>query len=137
MGYSSDIAITIYGKEEHVRKVKDFADKSFDKLDEATRDEIKSLIKSSLETTDRLLWDFEETPTFFFMGEHLKWYDGYPAVDYFNSIYEYATELSADVEREDDLAGEMIRIGEEITDSQCEQFGDGEYRLSISRSIEY
>jgi hypothetical protein len=145
MGYRSDIAIKIYGNKEKVQKVKDFADAELIKLDDEQQENVRNLIAHSEENLDRSLWeDDEDEASFFFFAQWVKWYEGYPAVDYFDSIFKKAKEIGKkeDTETTDDedsiLYGEYVRIGEEMDDNEEDRFNTGMYdQVTIRRSIEY
>ena len=146
MGYRSDVAIKIYGNKEKLQKVKDFADAELEKLTADGTESVLSLIESSTESLDRHVWDFddEDEASFFLFVEWVKWYDGYPAVEYFNSIFAKAEEIGEeeDTETDDDvdltLYGEFVRIGEDSDDNEERRFNTvGEDQVTIRRSIEY
>ena len=147
MGYRSDVAIKIYGNKEKLQKVKDFADAEFAKLDDEQQGYVKDLINQSEESLDRSLWeDEEDEASFFFFAQWVKWYDGYPLVEYFNSIFKKASEIgkAEDAETPDDededleLYGEFVRIGEDSDDNEEERFNtNGDDQVTIRRSIEY
>jgi hypothetical protein len=145
MGYRSDIAIKIYGNKEKLQKVKDFADAELIKLDDEQQENVRNLIAHSEEHLDRSLWDDEDEDeaSFFFFVHCVKWYDGYPAVDYFNAIFKKAKEIGEkDTETTDDedsiLYGEYVRIGEDMDDNEEERFNTGmDDQVTIVRSIEY
>jgi len=141
MGYRSDVAIKIYGNKEKVQKVKDFADAELIKLDDEQQENVRNLIAHSEENLDRSLWeDEEDEASFFFFAQWIKWYDGYPAVEYFNAIFKKAEEISkADEDDEDSiLYGEFVRIGEDSADNEEDRFNtNGEDQVTIRRSIEY
>jgi hypothetical protein len=144
MGYRSDIAIKIYGNKEKVQKVKDFADAELIKLDDEQQENVRNLIAHSEENLDRSLWeDEEDEASFFFFAHCVKWYDGYPLVDYFKAIFKKAKEIGEeDTENTDDedsiLYGEYVRIGEDMDDNEEERFNTGmDDQVTIVRSIEY
>jgi hypothetical protein len=141
MGYRSDVAIKIYGNKEKVQKVKDFADAELIKLDDEQQGYVNDLINQSEEYLDRSLWeDDEDEASFFFFAQWIKWYDGYPAVEYFNAIFKKAEEISkADEDDEDSiLYGEFVRIGEDSADNEEDRFNtNGDDQVTIRRSIEY
>ena len=146
MGYRSDVAIKIYGNRAKLQKVKDFADAELEKLTADGTESVLSLIESSVESLDRQVWDFDDEveASFFLFAEWVKWYDGYPAVDYFNSIFAKAEEIGEeeDTETPDDvdpeLYGEFVRIGEDAADNEERRFNtNGEDQVTIRRSIEY
>jgi hypothetical protein len=144
MGYRSDVAIKIYGNKEKLQKVKDFADAELIKLDDEQQENVRNLIAHSEEHLDRSLWDDDDDEASFFFFVHcVKWYDGYPAVDYFNSIFAKAKEIGEeDTETTDDedsiLYGEYVRIGEDMDDNEEERFNTGmDDQVTIVRSIEY
>ena len=65
-------------------------------------------------------------------GDNLKWYEGYPVVDLFEKIVDYARNL--------ELSVEVVRIGEDTDDVEENYFGEPEsldYRLSVTRSISW
>jgi hypothetical protein len=131
VGYRSDVAITAYGDKTKLVELKAHYDTEVGKLGKDSVDDLQYLTDASVSNTIREVWD-EETGEFFFYGEHLKWYDGYPCVDLFNGVFDKAKELG--------LAAERVRIGEEVEDivEECEDGDEGcEYRLSVSRSISF
>jgi hypothetical protein len=142
MGYRSDVAIKIYGNKEKVKQVRDFADAEFVKLDDEQQGYVKDLINQSEESLDRSLWeDEEDEASFFFFVQWIKWYDGYPAVEYFNAIFKKANEIGLadeDQTESDLLYGEFVRIGEDSADNEEDRFNtDGDDQVTIRRSIEY
>ena len=143
MGYRSDVAIKIYGNKAKLQKVKDFADAELEKLTADGTESVLSLIESSVESLDRHVWDFddEDEASFFLFVEWVKWYDGYPAVEYFNSIFAKAEEIGEEEDTETDdnkLIGECVRIGEDAADNEERRFNtNGEDQVTIRRSIEY
>jgi hypothetical protein len=142
MGYRSDVAIKIYGNKEKLKQVKDFAEAKFAKLDTEQQSYVEELVKDSEEYLDRSLWeDEEDDASFFFFAQWIKWYDGYPSVDYFNAIYEKANEIGLadeDQTESDLLYGEFVRIGEDSDDNEERRFNtDGDDQVTIRRSIEY
>jgi hypothetical protein len=142
MGYRSDVAIKIYGNKEKLQKVRDFADAELIKLDDEQQGYVKDLINQSEEYLDRSLWeDEEDDESFFFFAQWIKWYDGYPSVDYFNSIFKKATEIGLadkDQTESDLLYGEFVRIGEDSADNEEDRFNtNGDDQVTIRRSIEY
>jgi|LakMenEpi03Aug12_release.lakeMendotaPanAssembly.Ray.scaffolds.fasta_scaffold794789_1 hypothetical protein len=147
MGYRSDVAIKIYGNKEKVQKVKDFADAELIKLDDEQQGFIKDLINQSEEYLDRSLWEDDEDEdeaSFFFFAQWVKWYEGYPDVDYFDAIFKKAKEIGKkeDTETTDDddsiLYGEYVRIGEDMDDNEEDRFNTGmDDQVTIRRSIEY
>ena len=131
MGYRSDVAITAYGNKEKLVELKAYYDAEVKKLGSDGADDLNRLVGFSVDTTEKPLWN--EDGEFFFYAEHVKWYDGYPAVDLINSVYDTAKELG--------LIAESVRVGEECDDNE-ERYeddvdGNCEYRLSISRSISF
>ena len=144
MGYRSDVAIKIYGNKEKLQKVKDFANAELAKLDDEQQSYVKDMINDSEEYLDRSLWedDDEDDASFFFFTQWVKWYDGYPAVEYFNSIFAKAEEIGeeedTETDDEDTLFGEFIRIGEDADDNEERRFNtNGDDQVTIRRSIEY
>ena len=144
MGYRSDVAIKIYGNKEKLQKVKDFADAELEKLTADDTESVLSLIESSTESLDRHVWDFddEDEASFFLFVEWVKWYDGYPAVEYFNSIFAKAEEIGeaddTETDDEDKLFGEFVRMGEDSDDNEERRFNtNGDDQVTIRRSIEY
>ena len=143
MGYRSDVAIKIYGNKAKLQKVRDFADAELEKLTADGTESVLSLIESSTESLDRHVWDFddEDEASFFLFVEWVKWYDGYPAVEYFNSIFANAEEIGSeeeDTDPDDTLYGEFVRIGEDSDDNEERRFNTvGEDQVTIRRSIEY
>ena len=132
MGYRSDIAVTAYGTKTKLVELKKFYEDAKGLLGEDGITELDYIVKASEDNSERSL--FNEEGEFFFYGEHLKWYDGYPAVDLINSVHAKAVELG--------LAAEFLRIGEQVDDID-EFYDDGdedegcEYRLQVSRSISF
>ena len=146
MGYRSDVAIKIYGNKAKLQKLKDFANAELAKLDDEQQSYVMDMINDSEEYLDRSLWedDDEDDASFFFFTQWVKWYDGYPAVEYFNSIFAKAEEIGEeeDTETDDDvdltLYGEFVRIGEDSDDNEERRFNTvGEDQVTIRRSIEY
>ena len=144
MGYRSDVAIKIYGNKAKLQKVKDFADAELEKLTADDTESVLSLIESSTESLDRHVWDFddEDEASFFLFVEWVKWYDGYPAVEYFNSIFAKAEEIGeaddTETDDEDKLFGEFVRMGEDSDDNEERRFNtNGDDQVTIRRSIEY
>jgi len=145
MGYRSDVAIKIYGNKAKLQKVKDFANAELAKLDDEQQSYVKDMINDSEEYLDRSLWedDDEDDASFFFFTQWVKWYDGYPAVEYFNSIFAKAEEIGeedddTETDDEDKLFGEFIRIGEDADDNEERRFNtNGDDQVTIRRSIEY
>ena len=142
MGYRSDVAIKIYGNKAKLQKVKDFADAELEKLTADGTESVLSLIESSVESLDRHVWDFddEDEASFFLFVEWVKWYDGYPAVEYFNSIFAKAEEIGEEeaTDDEDKLFGEFVRMGEDSDDNEERRFNtNGDDQVNIRRSIEY
>lgn len=136
MGYRSDIAITAYGNKTKLAELKSFYEDAKGKLNEEESANLKYIVDASLEDSQKPLWN--DDGEFFFYGDNLKWYDGYPTVDLINSVHSKAIELG--------LAAEFLRIGEQVDDID-EFYDDGddsdsegwgcEYRLQISRSINF
>lgn len=60
--------------------------------------------------------------------EGWKWYDSYPDVQWFESVW-------ARLRENDKLYGQRIRIGENGDDTDIDSFGDNWVELSVSRSI--
>ena len=143
MGYRSDVAIKIYGNRAKLQKVRDFANAELAKLADEDQSYVKDMINDSEEYLDRSLWedDNEDEASFFFFTQWVKWYDGYPAVEYFNSIFANAEEIGSeeeDTDPDDTLYGEFVRIGEDSDDNEERRFNTvGEDQVTIRRSIEY
>jgi hypothetical protein len=131
VGYRSDVAITAYGDKEKLVELKTYYDAEVANFSAMALDNLQYLVDASVNDSNRNIWD-DETGEFFFYASHVKWYDGYPAVDLFNSVYGKAKELG--------LAAERVRIGEEVEDivEEYEEGDDGcDYRLNVERSISF
>jgi hypothetical protein len=62
--------------------------------------------------------------------DSVKWYEGYPFVDFFDKVLILAQDL--------ELNTEMVVLGEEDTDNRSDFTGPNlEYRLGINRSISF
>jgi hypothetical protein len=131
MGYRSDVAIAAYGDKEKLVELKTHYDNAVANLSSDSLEDLNYLVASSEENLARPIWD-DETGDFMFYVTHVKWYDGYPCVDLFNTLFGKAIAI--------ELAAERVRIGEEIEDNE-EEFIDGdegcEYRFNVSRSISF
>ena len=131
MGYRSDIAITVYGNEEKCADVASFCGQLYDELSDDAKEDFKTLVNRSESNTDKKLFD-DVTNEMFFYVEHVKWYEGYPVVDLFEQVVDYARNL--------ELSVEVVRIGEDTDDVEENYFGEPEsldYRLSVTRSISW
>jgi hypothetical protein len=72
--------------------------------------------------------------SFVFHTYDIKWYDGYPAVVRMNKLVEdFAALFCSGVAPV--AACEFMRSGEEDSDIEAEMYGDGDYVLSITKSI--
>ena len=131
MGYRSDVAIAAYGDKEKLVELKAHYDNAVANLSDDALEDFNYLVASSEENLARPIWD-DETGDFMFYVTHVKWYDGYPVVDLFNTLFGKAIAI--------ELAAERVRIGEELEDND-EEFIDGdegcEYRFNVSRSISF
>lgn len=144
MGYRSDVAIKIYGNKAKLQQVKDFADAELEIMSDDSIKAVASLTASSEGMLDRYLWDFDEDDASFFLVVNcVKWYDGYPAVDYFNAIFKKATEVGAATtntanDADHVLYGEFVRIGEDLDDNEERRFNtNGDDQITITRAIDY
>ena len=120
MGYRSDVTIAIYGDTEPFATFKDEATQRFKAI--YSDDEIY-LRESEFKTC--FSWD----PNFFlFEVEGWKWYEEYPAVQFYEGLLDLAAELG--------LNAEFIRVGDEFEDVETKYRGDDiEYRLGVERRI--
>lgn len=134
MGYRSDVAFTVYGDKEKLKQLKEEIDDQIENFPAEMADELTELFKSSVSETDRPIWN--DDGEFFFFASHVKWYEGYPCVDFIEGMYKYAKDIGG-------LVGERVCVGEELDDNSFDYFDDEdneiecEHRLSISRSIDY
>ena len=78
---------------------------------------------------EQLLGDYDSEGSYLFRWNHIKWYDSYPAIQDFNQMVEKI------VEKLDDEAYRLVRIGEELDDNQAGGFGFD--HIYISREIAY
>ena len=78
---------------------------------------------------EKLLGDYDSEGSYLFRWNHIKWYDGYPAIQAFNQMIEKIEE------KLDEEAYRWVCIGEELDDNEIKGFGF-EY-IYISRGIEY
>ncbi len=78
---------------------------------------------------EKLLGDYDREGSYLFRWDHIKWYDGYPAIQAFNQMIEKI------VEKLDEEAYRWVCIGEELDDIQVKGFGFD--HIYVSREIEY
>jgi hypothetical protein len=121
MGYRSDVAIKVYGKVENMVEFK----KAYDDIYTALSLESKAFVNSLIECSQE--FDFTHD-TFTFAIRNYKWYDGYPEVDFINSLTRVVDDL--------DLNIDFVQIGEDSDDVEEYHYGENvEYRIGISRTI--
>ena len=77
----------------------------------------------------QLLGDYDSHGSYLFRWSHVKWYDGYPAIQAFNQMIEKI------VEKLDEEAYRWVCVGEEMDDNEIEGFGFE--HIYISREIAY
>lgn len=70
-----------------------------------------------------------------FRYSSIKWYTDAPDIQRIYSIFEKAQKMY-DENNDLPLFGEFVRIGEELDDIDEERFGDHDWKLYVSRSIE-
>ena len=78
---------------------------------------------------EKLLGSYDSHGSYLFCWNHIKWYDGYPAIQAFNQMIEKI------VEKLDEEAYRWVCIGEELDDNEIKGFGFE--HIYISRGIEY
>jgi hypothetical protein len=132
MSYRSDVAIRIYGDQDLMLEFGELYSSTFDSLSQDIQNEILALECESNNNTNNkdVFVQDDYSYEFLFIGEYLKWYESYPAVDFFNQMMQAARGLNLNVE--------YIRIGEDYSDIEQDQTGPScEYRLSVTRSIDW
>ena len=124
MGYYSDVSIVIRGKEEFM--LPQIASLNLTG-DQHIQDALKEFcIMRASNNHIVLVAKFEG----------VKWYDSYPDVRAYDTIYRHFQSLAED-EKTPDLEGAFARVGEEINDTEEEAFGDFGYDLCrVYRSLE-
>ena len=135
MGYRSDVAIQIYGDQDKMQELIAFHDSKLETLEENAKKDYACLLGNSEENTSKEFWnvadivdEVKQIEVMFYVNS-VKWYSGYPAIDFINSLYGKAEELG--------LSGEFLRIGEDTSDVEENGIGgDCEWRMSIDRSID-
>jgi len=122
MGYRSDVAIAFYTHDpEHNGVVSLWLKSNFPFDDWGIAD--RTITEQS-----------KPNYSFVFHVHDIKWYDGYPAVVRMNKLVEDFVDLFCS--GADPVAAcEFMRSGEEDSDIESEMHGDGNYVLSITKSI--
>ena len=78
---------------------------------------------------EKLLGSYDSEGSYLFRWNHIKWYDGYTAIQDFNQMIEKIEE------KLDQEAYRWVHIGEELDDVQVKGWGFD--HIYISREIEY
>ena len=136
MSYRSDVAIRIYGDQNLMLEFGELYSDTFDALSQDIQNEILALeCKSNNITLNKDVFVQDDySYEFLFIGESIRWNDYWltinSAVDFFNQMMQSAKRLNLNVE--------YIRMGEDYSDIEQYQEGpDCEYRLSVTRSIDW
>lgn len=134
MGYRSTVAISIYGNEAEMKELKAFAKSSFAALSKENQTAVDDLIEEANSNGAGDIWEYQGKLDFNFYIEDIKWYEGYPDVDFFIALMEKAKTF-------DNLVVEYVCIGEELDDITQEYSYDNqgqcEYRLNVNRTVEW
>lgn len=133
MGYRSDLAVRIYGGKEDIEEFGLFYEQTFDKLSNEVQLDVLSLEEYSKQETGKDVWHTNEKgeTEFFFVANSIKWYEGYPEVDFFEDMF------NQPLWHVKDLNIEYIRIGEESNDiDEIYRGENNEYRMSVHRIID-
>lgn len=119
MGYRSDVGIEFYSPEEHGKIAV-----------------VKMWLRENLPFKDWNEDAFRETEDGYrFFVSDVKWYDTYSPIENMNQAIEKFEELFCDIDP--CAACEFVRIGEEDEDVERRVNGEVEYRISVSKQIQF
>lgn len=119
MGYRSDVGIEFYSPEEHGKIAV-----------------VKMWLRENLPFKDWNEDAFRETEDGYrFFVSDVKWYDTYSPIENMNQAIEKFEELFCDIDP--CAAYEFVRIGEEDEDVERRVNGEVEYRISVSKQIQF
>lgn len=123
MGYRSEVAIKVYGKEENMVGFKKAYDEALAQLPEVEQGYIDDLMRDNERN------GFDDN-VFTFHADYIKWYVGYDyvGVNFFMGLLELVDDLGVN--------SEFVRIGEDYEDIETDYRGDCEYMLGVTRMID-
>ena len=134
MGYSSTVAISIYGNEAEMNSLKEFYENELAFLSFDDLNDVAGLTEEANSNCAGDIWGPEDKPDFNFYIESVKWYEGNPAVDFFIALMEKAKTF-------DNLVVEYVCIGDELEDITQEWSYNNpelnEWRLNVNRTVEW
>ena len=78
---------------------------------------------------EKFIGDYDSEGSYLFRWNNIKWYDGFPAIQDFHQM------IDKIIEKLDDEAYRLVRIGEEMDDNQTSGFGFD--HIYISREFSY
>jgi hypothetical protein len=124
MGYRSEVAIKIYGKERAMDAVNDFYQIKYAELSAEGKSDVDFFMSEDYKNGFN-----DRGKSFRFHVDSVKWYEDYEFVKFYTSIMAEAVKLGVSVE--------FIRIGEDSDDIEEMFLGDdNDYTMDIVRSID-
>lgn len=134
MGYRSTVAISIYGDQNEMSDLIQYYNTRKSTLSDGSREDLGYLLDESESNVSNGVWNTPEKLEFNFYVENVKWYEGYPAVDFIIDLMDKAKTF-------DNLVVEYVCIGDELEDITQEWCYNNpelnEYRLEVKRTVEW